>query len=54
VSLLEAHREKISALVAKRPDLTLKETLAELLKQRIRTLQRLILGNWPTVSATCR
>jgi transposase len=37
VSPLEAHAEYILALVAERPDLTLKETLAELLKRRIRT-----------------
>jgi len=34
---LEAHAERILALVAERPDLTLKETLVELLKRRIRT-----------------
>jgi len=37
VSPLEAHAESILALVAERPDLTLKETLVELLKRRIRT-----------------
>ncbi len=37
VSALEAHAEWILALVAERPDLTLKETLVELLKRRIRT-----------------
>jgi transposase len=37
VSPLEAHAEYILALVAEQPDLTLKETLAELLKRRIRT-----------------
>lgn len=37
VSPLEAHAERILALVAERPDLTLKETLVELLKRRIRT-----------------
>jgi transposase len=37
VSRLEAHAERILALIAERPDLTLKETLAELLKRRIRT-----------------
>jgi transposase len=37
VSPLEAHAEWILALVAERPDLTLKETLVELLKRRIRT-----------------
>ena len=37
VSPLEAHAEKILALVAERADLTLKETLVELLKRRIRT-----------------
>jgi hypothetical protein len=34
---LEAHAEWILAGVAERPDLTLKETLVELLKRRIRT-----------------
>src|SRR5580704_13775243 len=37
VSPLEAHAERILALVAERPDLTLKETLVELLKRRVRT-----------------
>ena len=37
VSPLEAHAEQILALVAERPDLTLKEALVELLKRRIRT-----------------
>src|SRR5712691_2818700 len=37
VSPLEAHAERILALIAERPDLTLKETLVELLKRRIRT-----------------
>jgi transposase len=37
VSPLEAHAEKILAVVAERPDLTLKETLVQLLKRRIRT-----------------
>jgi transposase len=37
VSPLEAHAERILALNAERPDLTLKETLVELLKRRIRT-----------------
>jgi transposase len=37
VSPLEPHAERILALVAERPDLTLKETLVELLKRRIRT-----------------
>jgi len=37
VSPLEAHAERILALVAERPDLTLKEALVELLKRRIRT-----------------
>src|ERR1700730_9387769 len=37
VSPLEAHAERILALVAERPDLTLKETLAELRKRGIRT-----------------
>ena len=37
VSPLEAHAERILALVAERPDLTLLETVAELLKRRIRT-----------------
>jgi transposase len=37
VSPLEAHAQYILALVAERPDLTLKETLVELLKRRIRT-----------------
>lgn len=34
---LEAHAEQILALVAERPDLTLKEMLVEPLKRRIRT-----------------
>jgi len=37
VSPLEAHAERILALVAERPDLTLMETVAELLKRRIQT-----------------
>jgi transposase len=37
VSPLEAHAEFILALVTERADLTLKETLVELLKRRIRT-----------------
>jgi transposase len=37
ISPLEAHAERILALAAERPDLTLNETLAELLKRRIRT-----------------
>jgi transposase len=37
ISPLETHAERILALIAERPDLTLKETLAELLKRRIRT-----------------
>jgi transposase len=37
VSPLEAHADWILALVAERSDLTLKETLVELLKRRIRT-----------------
>jgi transposase len=37
VSPLEAHAEFILALVTERTDLTLKETLVELLKRRIRT-----------------
>jgi transposase len=37
VSRLEAHAERILALIAERPDLTLKETLVELLKRGIRT-----------------
>jgi transposase len=37
VSPLEAHKESIIGLVTERPDLTLKETLVELLKGRIRT-----------------
>jgi transposase len=37
ISPLEAHAERILALVAERPDLTLKEALVELLKRRIRT-----------------
>lgn len=37
VSPLEAHAEQILALVAERPDLTLKEALVELFKRRIRT-----------------
>ena len=37
VSPLEAQAERILALNAERPDLTLKETLVELLKRRIRT-----------------
>jgi hypothetical protein len=35
MSPLEAHAEYILALVAEQPDLTLKETLVELLKRRI-------------------
>jgi transposase len=34
---LEQHTEQILALVVQQPDLTLEETIAELLKQRIRT-----------------
>ena len=37
VSPLEEHAERILALVAERPDLILKETVAELLKRRIKT-----------------
>src|SRR5215468_2304487 len=37
VSPLEQHAERILALVAQQPDLTLEETIAELLKRRIRT-----------------
>jgi transposase len=37
VSPLEVHAERILTLIADRPDLTLKETLAELLKRRIET-----------------
>jgi transposase len=37
VSPLEMHAERIFALIAERPDLTLKEMLVELLKRRIRT-----------------
>jgi transposase len=37
VSPLEEFAERILALVAEQPDLTLEETLAELRKQRIRT-----------------
>jgi transposase len=37
VSPLEAHAEYILALVTERPDLTLKETLVELFRRRIRT-----------------
>ena|SRR5438105_124248 len=37
ISPLEAHAKRILALVAERPDLTLKEALMELLKRRIRT-----------------
>ena len=37
VSRLEQHAEQILALVAQQPDLTLEETIAELLKRRIRT-----------------
>jgi len=37
VSPLEEHAERILALIVERPDLTLKETLAELLKRRIET-----------------
>ena len=37
ISPLEAHAERILALNAERPDLTLKETLAELRKRGIRT-----------------
>ena len=39
VSPLEAHAAQILALVAEQQDLTLKETLVELLKRRIRTSQ---------------
>jgi transposase len=39
VSPLEKHAEMILGLIAEQPDLTLKETVAELLKQRIRTSQ---------------
>jgi len=39
VSPLEKHAAVILGLVAEQPDLTLKETLAELLKRRIRTSQ---------------
>jgi transposase len=37
VSRLEQHADQILALVAQQPDLTLEETIAELLKRRIRT-----------------
>jgi transposase len=37
VSPLEQRAEQILALVAQQPDLTLEETIAELLKRRIRT-----------------
>ena len=37
VSPLEAHAERILTLVAERPDLTLMETVTELLKRRIET-----------------
>jgi transposase len=37
VSPLEAHAEHILTLIAERPDLTLMETVAELLKRRIST-----------------
>src|SRR5450432_3130941 len=37
VSPLEAHADRILTLIAEKPDLTLKVTLAELLKRRIRT-----------------
>jgi transposase len=37
VSPLEDHAERILSLVAERPDLTLMETVAELLKRRIQT-----------------
>jgi transposase len=36
-SRLEAQAERILAVIAERPDLTLKETLVELLKRRIKT-----------------
>jgi transposase len=36
-SPLEKHSQEILALIAERPDLTLKETVAELRKRRIRT-----------------
>jgi len=39
VSPLDKHAAVILELIAERPDLTLKETLAELLKRRIRTSQ---------------
>jgi transposase len=57
VSPLEAHAEYIS-LVAERPDLTLKETLAELLKRRIRTsksaLSRFFARHDITFKKTCK
>ena len=37
VSPLEQHAKQILALVGQQPDLTLEETIAELLKRRIRT-----------------
>src|SRR5262245_17418545 len=37
VSPLEVHAERILTLVAERPDLTLLETVAELLKRRVQT-----------------
>ena len=37
VSALEAHAERILCMVAERPDLTLMEAVAELLKRRIQT-----------------
>ena len=37
ISPLEPHAERILTLVAERPDLTLMETVAELLKRRIQT-----------------
>jgi transposase len=39
VSPLEKHAEMILGLIAAQPDLTLKETLAELLKRRLQTSQ---------------
>src|SRR5215813_12569039 len=58
VSPLEAHAEKILALVAERPDPTLKDTLVELLKRRIRTskgaLSRFLLATTSPLKKVCK
>ena len=49
ISPLEPHAERILTLVAERPDLTLMETVAELLKRRIQTKQECAFAFfWPT------